>query len=101
MAAGGQVDTIHETVLIGGNGGTPNLYKWTLSGTTFQSQYGDPSLVQIYNNGSVPDYSGNLAIEVPKLGEWVYVIIESPIPVPHPIHLRKWARINMCNYNLC
>ncbi|KAK5135794.1 hypothetical protein LTR08_004620 [Meristemomyces frigidus] len=77
-------DQIAETVTIGANA---NLYKWSLSGTTFQSQWGDPTLLSITENGTVPTYSGNLAIEVPNLGEWVYVIIDSPIPVPHPIHL--------------
>ncbi|CAK4033978.1 hypothetical protein AC578_435 [Lecanosticta acicola] len=79
--------TIEKTVVVGVTDGTPHLYKWTLSGTTFQSQWGDPTLSSIVNNGTVPDYSGSLVIEVPKLKEWVYVIIDSPIPLPHPIHL--------------
>ncbi|TKA59209.1 hypothetical protein B0A49_12609, partial [Cryomyces minteri] len=64
-----------------------NLYRWYLDGTTFQSQFDDPTLYGILKNGSVPNYSGDLAIEVPELGEWVYIVIESPIPLPHPIHL--------------
>ncbi|WPG98512.1 laccase-2 [Acrodontium crateriforme] len=80
-------NTIDETVTIGPSNGTPNLYKWSLSGTTFQSRWEDPTLYHILKDGTVPDYSGRLAIEVPKLGDWVYVIIESPVPLPHPIHL--------------
>jgi FtsP/CotA-like multicopper oxidase with cupredoxin domain len=72
-------------VVIGGN--AVNLYKWFLSGTTFQSQYGDPTLLDIYTNDTVPSYSGNLLIELPNNKEWVYVIVESPIPLPHPLHL--------------
>ncbi|KAK6441383.1 hypothetical protein LTR95_002381 [Oleoguttula sp. CCFEE 5521] len=87
LNAGKESKEIHKTVLIGPGPQTPNLFKWTLDGTTFQSQWGNPTLEQIYENGTIPTYSGNLAIEVPKLGEWVYLIIESPIPVPHPIHL--------------
>ena len=87
MNVGAVQDQISETVAIGANGGKPNLYKWSLSGTTFQSQWADPTLFSITENGTVPTYSGNLAIEVPTLGEWVYVIIDSSIPVPHPIHL--------------
>ncbi|KAK5124865.1 hypothetical protein LTR85_001055 [Meristemomyces frigidus] len=87
MNAGELEDEIYKTVTIGGNGGSPNLYKWSLSGTTFQSEYRDPTLLDIVKNGTIPEYSGNLAIEVPDLGEWVYVIIDSPIPFPHPIHL--------------
>ncbi|KXT07393.1 hypothetical protein AC578_435 [Pseudocercospora eumusae] len=87
LNAGQKTKEIDETVAIGGNGATPNLYKWTLSGTTFQSQWGDPTLPGILKNGTVPPSSGNLAITVPNLNEWVYVIIDSPVPLPHPIHL--------------
>lgn len=85
--AGAQDTTVSETVVIGPNNGNPNLFKWTLSGTTFYSEWENPTLQSILNDGTVPDTSGNLAIEVPNLGEWVYVIIETPIPLPHPIHL--------------
>lgn len=87
LNAGSNSETIDETVTIGANGGTPNLYKWSLSGTTFVSEWSNPTLLSITENGTIPDYSGRLAIEAPNLGEWVYVIIDSPIPFPHPIHL--------------
>ncbi|TKA77726.1 hypothetical protein B0A49_03389 [Cryomyces minteri] len=82
MAANKEID---ETVVVALN--AQNLYRWYLDGTTFQSQFDDPTLYGILKNGSVPNYSGDLAIEVPELGEWVYIVIESPIPLPHPIHL--------------
>jgi FtsP/CotA-like multicopper oxidase with cupredoxin domain len=72
-------------VVIQGN--AASLYKWYLSGTTFFSQYNDPTLLDIYTNNTVPSYSGNLLVELPDAKEMVYVIIESPIPLPHPIHL--------------
>lgn len=87
MYAGPQTSEIHKNVLIGEGPNTPNLFKWTLDGNTFQSQWGDPTLGGIYWNDTIPSYSGNLAIEVPKLKEWVYIIVESPVPLPHPIHL--------------
>lgn len=87
MTAGPEDSEIHKTIVIGAGPNTPTLFKWTLDGTTFQSQWGDGTLPHIYKNGSVPTYSGNLAIEVPNLHEWVYIIVESPIPLPHPIHL--------------
>ncbi|KXT11901.1 hypothetical protein AC579_10501 [Pseudocercospora musae] len=65
LNAGQNTKEIDETVAIGGNGATPNLYQWTF----------------------VPNYSGNLAITVPNLRERVYVIVDSPVPLPHPIHL--------------
>jgi len=64
-----------------------NLFKWYLSGTTFQSQYDNPTLYQFYQNGSAPTYSGNLILDIPNEGEWIYIIIESGIALPHPIHL--------------
>nr|POF04822.1 laccase-2 [Quercus suber] len=87
LDAGASTQTVDETVVIGANGGNPNLFKWTLSGTSFQTQWGAPTLQQIYENGTAPDYRGSIAIDVPTLGEWVYVIIDTPIPVTHPIHL--------------
>jgi len=72
-------------VIIRNNGN--NLYKWFLSGTSFFSEYDHPTLLDIYQNDTTPDYSGNLIIDLPNEHEWVYVIIESPIPLPHPIHL--------------
>jgi FtsP/CotA-like multicopper oxidase with cupredoxin domain len=64
-----------------------NLFKWYLSGTTFQSQYGDPTLVHFIENGTLPTYSGNLILDIPDAGDWVYVIVESGVPLPHPLHL--------------
>ena len=86
-SAGSQDQTITEDVVIAPQNGNPNLFKWTLSGTTFYAEWENPTLQSILDDGTVPDTSGNLAIEVPNLGEWVYVIIETPIPLPHPIHL--------------
>ena len=85
--AGQSADTIDKDVVIVPNGGNPNLFKWTLSGTAFFSQWNDPTLQSIYDDGTVPTYSGDLAIREDNLGEWIYVVIDSPIPLPHPIHL--------------
>ncbi|KAK8189901.1 Cupredoxin [Phyllosticta capitalensis] len=64
-----------------------NIYRWLVSGTTFVAHWGDPTLKGIVDNGSPPDYSGNLLFEAPTAGEWVYVVIQSGIALPHPIHL--------------
>ncbi|KAF1349911.1 multicopper oxidase-domain-containing protein [Delphinella strobiligena] len=86
MDVGAETTEVDKTLIIS-NANDLNLYRWYLDGTTFQANWGDATLYDIYNNNTVPDYSGNLAISVPDLGEWVYVIIESPIPLGHPIHL--------------
>jgi len=85
--AGTAASEIDKDVVIQPNGGNPNLFKWTLSGTAFFSQWSDPTLMSIYEDGTVPTYSGDLAIREDNLGEWIYVVIDSPIPLPHPIHL--------------
>ncbi|KAI5247699.1 hypothetical protein E4T43_01796 [Aureobasidium subglaciale] len=83
------VSSPHETVqhdILVSNSNAINLYRWYLDGTTFQANWADATLYSIINNDTVPTYSGDLAIST-SLGEWVYVIIESPIPLGHPIHL--------------
>jgi FtsP/CotA-like multicopper oxidase with cupredoxin domain len=77
--------TVQHDVAVSNSNGI-NLYRWYLDGTTFQSNWGDATLYSIINNDTIPDYSGDLAIST-SLGEWVYVIIESPVPLGHPIHL--------------
>lgn len=64
-----------------------NLFKWYLSGTTFASDYDNPTLLDVYQNTTLPTYSGNLLVELPNNQTMVYVIVESPIPLPHPLHL--------------
>lgn len=82
-----------DTTLLGGAtnvvvaANNANLFKWYLGGTTFFSEYDDPTLLDIYNNGSTPDYSGNLLVKVPNAKEMVYLIIETTVGLPHPIHL--------------
>lgn len=64
-----------------------NLFKWYLSGTTFYSKYEDPTLVRVIANDTAPTYSGNLILDLPTMGDWIYIIIQSAIPLNHPIHL--------------
>jgi hypothetical protein len=82
-----------DTTVLGGpinvvvHGNEVNLFKWYLGGTSFFSEYSDPTLLAIEKNNTTPDYSGNLLIKVPDAQQMVYVIVESPIPLPHPLHL--------------
>ncbi|KAH0353669.1 laccase precursor, partial [Aureobasidium melanogenum] len=77
--------TVQHDVAVSNSNGI-NLYRWYLDGTTFQANWGDATLYNIINNDTIPTYSGDLAIST-SLGEWVYVIIESAVPLGHPIHL--------------
>lgn len=63
-----------------------NLFKWYLGGTTMAVEWSNPTLLQVYKGESNwSDQSG--VIELATADEWVYIIIETTVTVPHPIHL--------------
>jgi hypothetical protein len=64
-----------------------NLFNWYLNGNTFYSKYEDLPLVCVLANNTAPTYSGDLILDLPQMGEWIYVTVESTIPINHPIHL--------------
>ncbi|KAE9983102.1 hypothetical protein BLS_004937 [Venturia inaequalis] len=72
-------------VLVSGN--SAQLYKWYISGTSFMAQYNDPTLLAVAQNVSLPTDSGALLIPLTQAKQWIYVIVQSPIPLPHPLHL--------------
>ncbi|KAF2837587.1 multicopper oxidase [Patellaria atrata CBS 101060] len=75
LNVGSEIDLeINKNITIAPNGDNPNLFRWYLSGTIFKSQWGDPTLYNIVANGTVPDDSGDLLIEISNEGEWVYMI---------------------------
>lgn len=75
-----------EDVVISSVNGT-NVFRWYLSGTYFQATYSQPTLLDVYQNSPQIGTLGPLAVTLPRENEWVYIIIESPIPMPHPMHL--------------
>jgi len=44
-------------------------------------------LLDIYTSNSVPDYSGSLLVQLPNANTIVYVIVQTALPVAHPLHL--------------
>ncbi|KAL1644911.1 hypothetical protein SLS58_003982 [Diplodia intermedia] len=64
-----------------------NHFRWFISGNTFHADWDDPTVLGILDNGKPPNYSGNLLIKTPNEGDWIYVVAESEIRLPHPIHL--------------
>ncbi|RAL60247.1 hypothetical protein DID88_000027 [Monilinia fructigena] len=50
------------------------------------NRLGDPTLLMVQKGVNTFTTANNL-IELPKANEWVYLIIHSNLPVPHPIHL--------------
>ncbi|KAJ5777184.1 hypothetical protein N7520_000430 [Penicillium odoratum] len=73
-----------EPVSLAKNGG--NLYRWKLNSTSMHVDWTDPTLLEVYrDHHSWANSSG--VIELPRKNEWVYVVIETSLSVPHPIHL--------------
>lgn len=72
-----------EDAAVGRN--TAGLFKWTLNSTSFLVDWAEPTLESIL--GGVTEYTTqNAVIEFPSL-QWVYLVVQTAIPVPHPIHL--------------
>ncbi|RSM05381.1 hypothetical protein CDV31_009619 [Fusarium ambrosium] len=64
---------------------TAGLFKWTLNSTSFLVDWAEPTLESII--GGVTEYTTqNAVIELDSL-QWVYLVVQTSIPVPHPIHL--------------
>ncbi|KAH7139617.1 Cupredoxin [Dactylonectria estremocensis] len=61
------------------------VFKWMLNSTSFLVDWAAPTLESIM--GGVTEYTTqNAVIEFNQL-QWVYLIVQTTIPVPHPIHL--------------
>ena len=73
-----------ETVTVGKN--SNSLFRWYMNSTSMVVEWDDPTLLQIYN-GDTNFTNTSGVIELPEADEWAYVIIETAVAVPHPIHL--------------
>jgi FtsP/CotA-like multicopper oxidase with cupredoxin domain len=74
---------ILETATVGRSG---SVFRWFLNSTTMVVDWDDPTLLQLYNNETTFETS-NAVIELPNAEEWAYVVIQTTLGVPHPIHL--------------
>lgn len=62
------------------------LFRWYLSGSTFDVEWQNPTLLQVLDG--VTDFTNSSnAIQLSQARQWVHIVIEINIPVPHPIHL--------------
>lgn len=63
-----------------------NMYRWKLNSTSMHVDWADPTLQEIHRGShSWANKSG--VVELPRKNEWTYVVIETELSVPHPIHL--------------
>ena len=65
---------------------TDKLFRWTLNTTTFVADWEDPTIQQVLAGNTTYETS-NAVIELPTANEWVYLVIQTTLGVPHPIHL--------------
>jgi len=73
-----------QPVSLGKNSGS--LYRWKLNSTSMHVDWTDPTLMEVYRgHHSWVNTSG--VIELPHKDVWTYVVIETTLSVPHPIHL--------------
>lgn len=76
--------TTKEIATVGFN--SDRLFRWYLNSTTMIAEWSNPTLLQVLN-GSTTYATSNAVIELPNANEWVYMVVETSLAVPHPIHL--------------
>ncbi|OCL07332.1 laccase-like multicopper oxidase [Glonium stellatum] len=72
------------TVAVGKN--DASLFRWQIGAESFQVEWADPTLLQLYN-GETDWSEAECVYNLSTAEQWVYWVIETSIPVPHPIHL--------------
>lgn len=65
---------------------TAGLFKWYLNSTSMLVDWAQPTLEQVYNNVTTYE-TDDAVIELSEANQWVYLVVETTLPVPHPIHL--------------
>ncbi|KAF2176521.1 multicopper oxidase [Zopfia rhizophila CBS 207.26] len=63
-----------------------NLFRWYVNGSTMEVQWGDPTLNRVVSNDMSWNRPQNV-IQLDETNQWAYVIIQSRLALPHPIHL--------------
>ncbi|KAF2495700.1 laccase Lcc4 [Lophium mytilinum] len=72
------------TVAVGKNAN--NLFRWQIGSDSFEVEWADPTILQVYN-GETSWSDEECVYNLSTSEQWVYWVIETTIPVPHPIHL--------------
>lgn len=75
---------IDEGVSVGIN--TDGYFRWTMNETSMTVDWANPSLMQIWNGTEIWE-TDDAVVKLNSSNEWAYVIIETTLTVPHPIHL--------------
>jgi FtsP/CotA-like multicopper oxidase with cupredoxin domain len=62
------------------------LFKWKIGLNSMLVEWAEPSLLQIAE-GNATFEAQESVYELPDANKWVYFVIDTALPVPHPIHL--------------
>ncbi|KAF2622424.1 multicopper oxidase [Macroventuria anomochaeta] len=73
-----------EAATVGYN--SDKLFRWFLNSTTMVVEWENPTLEQILA-GNTTYATSNAVLELPDANIWTYLVIETTLSVPHPIHL--------------
>ncbi|ORY70450.1 Cupredoxin [Pseudomassariella vexata] len=73
-----------ETAAVSSN--EEGLFRWTLNSTTMLVSWEDPTLEQVVAGNTTYDTS-DAVLTLPEANVWMYLVIETTLGVPHPIHL--------------
>ncbi|KAI0016827.1 multicopper oxidase [Xylariomycetidae sp. FL0641] len=63
-----------------------NLFKWTLNSTSLYVDWQNATLFQIVEGVDNFD-TEEAVIKLPNADEWIYMVVQTELAVPHPIHL--------------
>ncbi|KAJ5721104.1 Multicopper oxidase type 3 [Penicillium malachiteum] len=63
-----------------------NYFRWEFNSSSLNISWEDPTLLSIYNDEMDFTNTSNV-IELPGKNQWVYLLINTTLPVAHPIHL--------------
>lgn len=73
-----------EAASVGFN--SDSLFRWYLNSTTMVVDWQNPTLEQILAGNTTYETS-NAVLELPDANVWTYLVIQTTLAVPHPIHL--------------
>lgn len=74
----------NETVTLGKD--SAGLYIWQVNNLSMQVDWENPTLLQVYNDETNWSSTEGV-IEIDEANQWVYILVQSSLPVPHPMHL--------------
>ncbi|KAH7362103.1 laccase-1 [Plectosphaerella cucumerina] len=73
-----------EVATVGRN--SAGLFKWYLNSTSLYVDWADPTLGQVLS-GATTWETQNAVLELSEANQWVYLVVQTTLGVPHPIHL--------------